>query len=42
MSLLFVIHVWHTRFPLNGTKKYLTCLDAHIIEVDALRCSIPV
>ena len=21
---LFVIHVWHTRFPLNGIKKYLT------------------
>ena len=21
---LFLIHVWHTRFPSNGIKKYLT------------------
>ena len=23
---LFVIHVWHPRFPLNEIKKYLACL----------------
>ena len=24
---LFVVHVGHPRFPSNGTKKYLTCIQ---------------
>ena len=27
---LFVIHVWHPHFPLNGIKKYLTWLDLYL------------
>ena len=30
---LFVIHVWHPRYPLNGIKKYLISLWGYINQL---------
>ena len=30
---LFVIHVWHPRFPLSGIKNYVTCSNVFVSEV---------
>ena len=30
---LFVIYVWHPRFPLSGIKNYVTCRNVFVSEV---------
>ena len=36
LDSLFVIHVWHPRFPLNGLKKYLISVSPRVSDLEGI------